>query len=146
MKMKMKTVENNLEKTILSIYSAIQNQAEYEDCADNADNHIPCPRCGHTRMNAKVTRNALSRHAEIQICDICGTDEAIRTLSGCVLPLSAWWILKKTVVAEKLETESQPVQTDEPLQASDPVPKRTAKTKATGKSKRASKARSNTKG
>jgi len=84
--------DEHLARTIISIYEKIQTQAEYEDCTDNP---IPCPRCGHTRMSPKVSRNALSRHAAIQVCDICGVDEAVRVFSDSVLPLSCWWLTQQ---------------------------------------------------
>lgn len=54
---------------------------------------FPCPRCGQLTMDPDdVLRNALSRHADIYICDECGTDEAMRDFVGCVLPIEEWAI------------------------------------------------------
>ena len=39
--------------------------------------HMPCPRCGKDAMNRNVFRNALSRHADIFVCDSCGGAEAM---------------------------------------------------------------------
>jgi len=39
----------------------------------------PCPRCG---TGTASTRTALSRYANVYICDECGTDEAIRDAAG----------------------------------------------------------------
>ena len=55
---------------------------------------FPCPRCGQFRMSGDPIRNALSRHAAIQVCDACGTDEAIRDFTGDVLPSYEWSIYK----------------------------------------------------
>lgn len=52
--------------------------------------NFPCPRCGHYRMDEKPVRNALSRHADVYICNQCGTDEAIRDMIKTVLPLTEW--------------------------------------------------------
>lgn len=41
-------------------------------------------------MKDRVTTNALSRHADVYICDQCGTDEAIRDLTKQTIPLSQW--------------------------------------------------------
>lgn len=49
-----------------------------------------CPRCGIRRMNEKPVRNAFSRHADVFICDQCGSDEALRVMTGHVLPLTEW--------------------------------------------------------
>lgn len=51
---------------------------------------FPCPRCGYYRMDEKPVRNALSRHADVYICNQCGTDEAIRGMIKTVLPLTEW--------------------------------------------------------
>ena len=38
---------------------------------------MPCPRCGEDRMKAPVHTNALSRVADVYVCDACGTAEAL---------------------------------------------------------------------
>lgn len=53
-----------------------------------------CPRCGAKSMDDNVYRNALSRRADIQVCDLCGTQEAILGMTDSDIPLSEWWIVK----------------------------------------------------
>ena len=53
-----------------------------------------CPRCGRMTVKDQLNANALSRHAEIYICDMCGMDEAIRDFHGKVMPLKDWAIAK----------------------------------------------------
>ena len=53
-----------------------------------------CPRCGRMTVKDRLHTNALSRHATVYVCDACGTDEAIRDMTGCVLPLKDWAIAK----------------------------------------------------
>ena len=49
----------------------------------NAPKYIyPCPRCGSNNMDEKITRNALSRRANVHICSDCGTHEALLDMSG----------------------------------------------------------------
>ena len=55
--------------------------------------HI-CPRCGRLTVKARLTTNALSRHADVYICDACGNDEAVREMKGDPLPLKGWAIAK----------------------------------------------------
>ena len=55
-----------------------------------SEHRFPCPRCGHDRMDAKPIRNALSRYADVYICDACGMDEALRDMIGIPLPLNEW--------------------------------------------------------
>lgn len=47
----------------------------------------PCPRCGRGSVSA---RTALSRSADVMVCDQCGTDEAMRAMAGNPLPLADW--------------------------------------------------------
>lgn len=55
--------------------------------------HI-CPRCGRLTVKERLTTNALSRHADVYICDACGMDEAIRDMKGAPLPLKDWAIAR----------------------------------------------------
>ncbi len=56
------------------------------------DGFFPCPRCGFRRMDADPIRNALSRRADVQICDRCGIDEAMEDFLGSPRPLTSWAI------------------------------------------------------
>lgn len=49
-----------------------------------------CPRCGKKAMNPNTVMNALSRYADVMICDACGTDEALRDYVGLIVPLEEW--------------------------------------------------------
>ena len=53
-----------------------------------------CPRCGDNHMSSNVLRNAMSRYAEVYICDACGTDEAIKAYSRRELPFEQWAYFK----------------------------------------------------
>ncbi|WP_101698690.1 hypothetical protein [Clostridium minihomine] len=61
-----------------------------------ADGYIfPCPRCGHSRMDEKPVRNALSRYADVYICNLCGMDEALQDAKGKPpLPLNEWGMVR----------------------------------------------------
>lgn len=61
---------------------------------------LPCPRCGFDRMDSNVMHNALSRHADVYICDMCGTDEALRDAVGSPLSLEEWSLIRSTTAAE----------------------------------------------
>lgn len=52
-----------------------------------------CPRCG-ADMKKDILHNALSRHADVYICDACGTDEAVRDWGKNVLPLFDWFVIR----------------------------------------------------
>ena len=56
----------------------------------SAGEHMPCPRCGKDAMNRNVFRNALSRHADIFVCDSCGGQEALLDFMQNPLPLDQW--------------------------------------------------------
>lgn len=50
-----------------------------------------CPRCGHRPMNPNVVLNALSRHADVYICEACGMEEAMIAASHePAIPLKDW--------------------------------------------------------
>lgn len=54
-----------------------------------------CPRCGQFRMNAECpVLNALSRYADVYVCNECGTEEALGDMLGRVLPLTEWSIVR----------------------------------------------------
>ena len=56
--------------------------------------HRPCPRCGRNTMKERVHTNALSRHANIYICDACGTEEALLKFMNNPLPMCEWACLR----------------------------------------------------
>lgn len=55
-----------------------------------AGEHMPCPRCGLDAMKTPVHTNAMSRAADIYICDACGTNEALQAYMKQDYPLSCW--------------------------------------------------------
>lgn len=62
--------------------------------AKQAQKRYPCPRCGKDNMSDTPSRNALSRAAEIYVCDECGTAEALAIFAAKPMPLSEWDIFK----------------------------------------------------
>ena len=57
-----------------------------------------CPRCGRMTVKDRLHTNALSRYADVYICDACGTDEALRDWSGNPLPDGEWVIAQLPIV------------------------------------------------
>lgn len=55
-----------------------------------------CPRCGRPTMKEHLYINALSRVADIQICDHCGVDEAKLAWMGQQTSLYGWAMLQPT--------------------------------------------------
>ena len=55
-----------------------------------AGEHLLCPRCGESTLKEHITTNALSRHADIYVCDDCGTTEALLVMMKNPLPLEDW--------------------------------------------------------
>lgn len=51
-----------------------------------------CPRCGRRVMDEDVTRNALSRYANVYVCDACGSQEAFGAMVKRCTPVSQWSI------------------------------------------------------
>lgn len=52
--------------------------------------HMLCLRCGRDTMKKNIHTNALSRHADIYICDACGTEEALLKFMHNPLPKHEW--------------------------------------------------------
>lgn len=59
------------------------------------DGHFACPRCGMYVMGSVVTRNALSRRADVYVCDACGTREALEDMMDSRTPLTGWAIAQE---------------------------------------------------
>lgn len=55
-----------------------------------AGEHMPCPRCGRDAMETASYIGALSRQADVYICDLCGVTEALRAMRQTPLPLREW--------------------------------------------------------
>lgn len=69
-----------------------------EDFAENQQKgHFACPRCGRMDMDNNPVHNALSRRAQVYVCDACGVEEALEDMAGNRLPLSSWAICQNPV-------------------------------------------------
>ena len=56
----------------------------------DAGEQMLCPRCGRDTMKESIHTNALSRHADVYICDACGTEEALLKFMSNPLPMTEW--------------------------------------------------------
>lgn len=65
--------------------------------AQDAGCILPCPRCGKMTMNHRVENNALSRKADIYICEKCGAAEALAEFNKKAKDESfdSWFIAEK---------------------------------------------------
>ena len=72
----------------------------------DAGEHMPCPRCGRDRMKKNIHTNALSRHADIYICDACGTEEALLKFMSNPLPMREWACLRPAPLPSDFKTLS----------------------------------------
>lgn len=57
-----------------------------------------CPRCGRFTVKERLSSNALSRCAQVYVCDACGMDEAIRAMKGDEPLLEDWAVAKHSPV------------------------------------------------
>ena len=55
-----------------------------------AGEHMLCPRCGADTMKEPICTNALSRVADLYVCDSCGTAEAMLAFMKQDYPLTSW--------------------------------------------------------
>lgn len=56
--------------------------------------HFACPRCGRMSMSNEAKRNALSRRANVYVCDTCGLQEALEDMVDSISPLTSWAIVQ----------------------------------------------------
>lgn len=63
----------------------------------DAGEKMACPRCGRNPIKTPLEHNALSRYADLYICDECGTTEAMLDMMLNPLPLEQWTVFKNTV-------------------------------------------------
>lgn len=54
-----------------------------------------CPRCGIRSMSKPMHRNALSRRADIYICDECGMEEAVKDMLGKSDTIDEWHAVRE---------------------------------------------------
>ena len=55
---------------------------------------ITCPRCGKPDMRDPIHTNALSRFANVYVCDMCGMAEALLSYTGAPPRLRNWAIIE----------------------------------------------------
>jgi len=65
-------------------------QEDQKQFTPDAENPPLCLRCGKP-LHRRLVVNAINRHADVHICQECGTDEALRDAIDEVLPLREWY-------------------------------------------------------
>ena len=63
-----------------------------------------CLRCGQP-LDRRLVINALSRYADVHICEACGIDEALRDANRCPLPLTEWAAVKNGLSQQQTDFE-----------------------------------------
>ena len=63
-----------------------------------------CLRCGQP-LDRRLVINALSRYADVHICEACGMDEALRDANRCPLPLTEWAAVKNGLSQQQADFE-----------------------------------------
>ena len=63
-----------------------------------------CLRCGQP-LDRRLIINALSRYADVHICEACGMDEALRDANRCPLPLTEWAAVKNGLSQQQTNFE-----------------------------------------
>ena len=64
-----------------------------------------CLRCGQP-LDHRLVINALSRYADVHICEACGMDEALRDTNRCPLPLTEWAAVKNGLSQQQTDFEA----------------------------------------
>ena len=60
----------------------------------DAGEKMPCPRCGRNELKAPLAHNALSRYADLYVCDECGLTEAGLAMMNNPLPIEQWAVFQ----------------------------------------------------
>lgn len=82
----------------MSVHEILEN---YKELQSGCNCWLPhCPRCGKYAMRYPITTNALSRRADIYICDNCGMTEAIDDFLGKPTLLSEWALFKNPTMLQ----------------------------------------------
>ena len=89
----------------------IQNRLADLKARQLAGEHMPCPRCGKDAMKDVPHTNAKSRHADVYICDQCGTDEAMLDFMQNPLPIEDWSCVQKQLPDSLPETIEEQIDT-----------------------------------
>ena len=63
-----------------------------------------CLRCGQP-LDHRLVIDALSRYADVHICEACGIDEALRDANRCPLPLTEWAAVKNGLSQQQTNFE-----------------------------------------
>ena len=59
-----------------------------------AESETICPRCGCNKLKSPLTHNALSRYADLYVCDECGLTEAGLAMMNNPLPIEQWAVFQ----------------------------------------------------
>lgn len=94
-----------------------ENIVENWSKAQKAGAVLPCPRCGKMKMKDDVCENALSRRADICVCNSCGTEEALEDFGNrCNAEqhsdaykeslIKNWWLIREVLGDEDVISRS----------------------------------------
>ena len=64
-----------------------------------------CPRCGRDTMKPDLYTNALSRQADIMVCDACGSEEALLAFMNKPYSLYQWAAFRPVKPASHFKKE-----------------------------------------
>ena len=57
---------------------------------------MACPRCGRNTLKTPLSHNALSRYADLYVCEECGYTEGMLAMMRNPLPLEQWSVFRDT--------------------------------------------------
>lgn len=94
-----------------------ENIVENWSKAQKAGAVLPCPRCGKMKIKDDVCENALSRRANICVCNSCGTEEALEDFGNrCNAEqhsdaykeslIKNWWLIREVLGEENVISRS----------------------------------------
>ena len=69
----------------------------------DAGEQMLCPRCGRNTIKAPLAHNALSRYADLYVCDDCGQAKAMLDMKQTPVPLKQWAAMQENQTQLDLE-------------------------------------------
>lgn len=81
------TAEQHLAKGIIRTYKDMQQSSMAFE--------LPCPCCGHNRMNPVLEENAISRHCDVYICSECTIKEEMQGYIIDELSITTWYMVNE---------------------------------------------------
>lgn len=87
---------------LFTVEEAAYEQGEHTENVEM----VRCYRCGNLNRRSSHGSWALSRQIDVFVCNRCGIDEALRSVSGTVFPILQWDVVKRPEIQNKSDEQT----------------------------------------